>query len=55
MGRLLKLTREGFKGKVTINFDGSGPKDLIEQKYTTLDQVEVDLEAIEEIWRRTHP
>jgi len=50
----LRLTREGFKGKVTINFDGSGPKDLTEQKYTTLDQLEVDLEAIEEVWRKTH-
>ena len=40
MGRILKLSREGFRGKVTINFDGQGAKDIIEQKYENLAQIE---------------
>ena len=47
----MKLTRVGFRGKVTINFDGTGPKDFTEQKYTTIDKMEMDLEALEEIWK----
>lgn len=57
MVRLLKLSSQGFKGKVTINFDGSGPKDIIEQKYQTLEQIDLDerdLERVEELWERRH-
>lgn len=45
MGRILKLSREGFRGKITINFDGAGPKDIIEQKYESLGQMESDPEV----------
>jgi hypothetical protein len=45
MGRILKLSREGFRGKVTVNFDGAGPKDIIEQRYENLAQMESDPEV----------
>ena len=45
MGRLLKLTREGFRGKVTINFDGSGPKDIIEQRHESLADIDNEEEV----------
>jgi len=47
MGRLLKLTREGFRGKVTINFDGAGPKDIIEQRHESLAEIENETEVAE--------
>jgi len=47
MGRLLRLSREGFRGKVTINFDGSGPKDIIEQRHESLAEIESDDEIAE--------
>ena len=52
MERLLKLSSQGFKGKVTINFDGHGPKDIIEQKYTALEQIEMDAKAVEDMLLR---
>ncbi len=55
MGRLLKLSKGGFRGKVTINFDGSGPKDIIEQRHESLADLELDVETVEdvqEMWRR---
>ncbi len=45
MGRLLRLSREGFRGKVTINFDGSGPKDIIEQRHESLAEIENEQEV----------
>lgn len=45
MGRLLKLTREGFRGKVSINFDGSGPKDIIEQRHESLTDLDNEQEV----------
>lgn len=49
MGRLLKLTRVGFRGKVTINFDGKGPKDIVEQKHQALAGLEVGEEEMAEL------
>ncbi len=45
MARLLKLSREGFRGKVTINFDGAGPKDIIEQRHESLAEIENEPEV----------
>ena len=45
MGRLLRLSREGFRGKVTINFDGAGPKDIVEQRYEALAEIENEPEV----------
>jgi len=45
MGRLLRLTKEGFRGKVTINFDGSGPQDIVEQRHESLADLDNETEV----------
>ena len=50
MGRLLQLTRVGFRGKVTINFDGKGPKDIVEQKHQALADLELGDEEMAQLW-----
>lgn len=50
MGRILRLSREGFRGKITVNFDGDGPKDIIEQRYENLAKIENEQE-VEELFK----
>ena len=45
----MKLTRVGFRGKVTINLDGKGPKDIVEQKHQALAGLEVGEEEMAEL------
>ena len=42
ISELHRLTREGFKGKVVINFDGKGAKDLIMQTHRLLEEIEIE-------------